>query len=394
MSFNVLHKLSCDEAIPLHVIFSRDGTMLACGDSVGIIRIWNVISGELQQTINCGGGGAVENLRSIDFSPDGATIISVGNENNNIKFWNIATGDVVRTLDLHGQGSLLAIFTPTGENIISTSVRGGINIWDAETGELIKTLGSEHPLSFTLSSDGNTIIQVGAKNFPYSPFGEEVIKLWDIETGDVIRELRGDNYVRTAAVSLDTKTIISATERDHKINIWGVETSARILTLDSDTNLLKFIPGSGFISCGIGRITFWDNNYTRVSSLKIPERENHQVGYIKSIDVNKTGTNFALGSMDKFVYIFKSGVDALHKADILVGAPLEGTPQKAFLPRETRELIAEYSVKGAKLDDGLIEKHYKGEAPFRNTLGGKRKSRRGRKNKSKIKRKQSKKNKK
>jgi len=392
MSFNVLHKLSCDEAIPLHVIFSPDGTMLACGDSVGIIRIWNVISGELQQTINCG-SGAVENLRSIDFSPDGATIISVGNENN-IKFWDITSGKLVKILDIRGEPPSSAIFTMTGETIISISVRGGITICNAETGELIKQLGSEHPLSLTLSSDGKKIIQVGAKNFPFSPFGEEVIKLWDIETGDVITELRGDNYVRTAAVSPDTRTIISATERDHKINIWGVETSVRILTLDSDTNLLKFIPGSGFISCGIGRIIFWDNNYTRVSSLKIPERENHQVGFIKSIDVNKTGTNFALGSMDKFVYIFKSGIDALHKADILVGEPLKGTPQKAFLPRETRELIAEYSVEGTKLDPRLVSLHHIAESPFKNTPGGKRKTRRGRKNKSKIKRKQSKKNKK
>ena len=392
MSFNVLHKLSCDGAIPLHVIFSPDGTMLACGDSVGIIRIWNVISGELQLTINCG-GDSLENLRSIDFSPDGTTIISVRNENN-IKFWNIATGYVVKTLDLNDEGSVSAIFTPTGENIISKSVRGGINIWDVETGELIRTLGSQHPLSFTISSDGKTLIQVGTKNFPLSSFGEEVIKLWDIETGDALKELRGDNYVRTAAISHDKKIIISATDTDHKINIWDVETSRQILKLESDTNLLKFIPGGGFISCGIGRITFWDKEFTRVSSLKIPERENHQVGIIKSIDVNKTGTNFALGSMDKFVYIFKSGIDALHKADILVGAPLEGTPQKGFLPREARELIAEYSVEGTKLDPGLVSLHHIAKHPFKNTPGGKRKTRRGRKNNSKIKRKKSKKNKK
>ena len=55
---------------------------------------------------------------------------------------------------------------------------------------------------------------------------------------------------------------------------------------------------------------------------------------------------------------------------------------------------AEFVVDGrSKLDPVLISKHYRGEAPFTNTPGGKRKTRKGRKNKSKIKRRNSRKNK-
>ena len=151
--------------------------------------------------------------------------------------------------------------------------------------------------------------------------------------------------------------------------------------------------GTGFVSCGDSSVTLWDaKTMAPIQTLKAPKNE-YGFHTLIDIDITRDNTKIAVACSDKNVYILTDlGVNALKKSDILIDEPIDKTKRLPFLPREIIGQIAEFAVDGrSKLNPVLISKHYRGEGPF--TLG-KRKTRGGRKNKSKIKRKQTKKNKK
>jgi WD40 repeat protein len=407
-AFNVLHKLSCEGSMPTSVTFSQDGTMIASGDLAGIIRIWNVVSGSLLKRIQNvrlteTRYAKIDQPTSVDcvaFSPDGRTIISIANDEPIIKFWDIERGTMLTTLPTSlGMSSL--VFTPDGTKIIGGySSANHIDIWDVET-RANRTIHSGIYRSLQLSPDGTIILQAGAAlyNNQFRTWsGGNHLKLIDVQTGTTIRVIEDTHDLQYASISSDNKTILYTNEQG-ELKVCNAD-GTPIKTFGEYSNKAKFrADGGGFVSCGKSRLQLW--NTTDNVPIQTLRADRVQYGYAEfagliDIDINKDDTKIAAACTDHHVYIFTDlGVSALKKSDILINEPIDYTKRLPFLPREMRENIADFALDGrSKLDPVLISKHYRGEAPFTKTRGGKRKTIKGRKNKSKIKRKQSKKNKK
>jgi WD40 repeat protein len=80
------------------VAFSADGATLAAGCSDGIIRLWDIASGELRQTFSRHAG----TVNRVAFTPDGRTLASLG-EDHVLNLWHLATGQRIFSLNTHGQ---------------------------------------------------------------------------------------------------------------------------------------------------------------------------------------------------------------------------------------------------------------------------------------------------
>jgi WD40 repeat protein len=76
------------------VAFSPDGATLAAGCSDGIIRLWDIASGQLRRTFS----GHVAVVRGLAFAPDGRTLASLG-EDNMLNLWHLGTGRRLFALD-------------------------------------------------------------------------------------------------------------------------------------------------------------------------------------------------------------------------------------------------------------------------------------------------------
>lgn len=105
--------------------FSPTQLHLATGHYDGLIRIWDMVTGELllKFTID----GVVE---SLAYNPDGR-IIASGNsfENGNIQLWDAQTGQLLRELVGHQSGVNSLAFSKDGNLLVSGSYDGEVRVW-------------------------------------------------------------------------------------------------------------------------------------------------------------------------------------------------------------------------------------------------------------------------
>ena len=165
-----------------NTIASGSGTFLGGDDSGGVsvgeeIRLWNTHTGELIKTLI----GHTSVVNSVVFSPDGNTIASgsghwrgfegVESAGEEVRLWNTHTGELIKTLIGHEDVVSSVVFSPDGNLIVSGdwyywdgqlsswNWSGEIRVWDAHTGEHLKTLeghtGGVSSLSF--SPDGKRL---------------------------------------------------------------------------------------------------------------------------------------------------------------------------------------------------------------------------------------------
>ena len=122
----VLHTLYTSFTGAVNTIaFSPDGVTLASGHYDGVIRLWDIRTGELILTIETD-----EVIQSLAFSPDGTILASGGSfENHLVRLWSAGSGMLLRSLAGHDNGVDHVAFSPYGQYLASASYDGSIRLW-------------------------------------------------------------------------------------------------------------------------------------------------------------------------------------------------------------------------------------------------------------------------
>ena len=245
------------------VAWSTDGIYLASGSlsvlAENTILLWNPSTGGNVETISV----PTPDLWSIAWSPDSRTL-AAGTEDEVI-LWNIASGQV-STLEGHTGIVLSLAWSPNGQVFASGSQDGTIILWNAITGEHLRTVTSYPDVyisSLSWSPDGGflaaTSCSANSGVLEYC-----LILILDPSTGERLQTLQGDSSIFTDLAWSPNGEILAAGSLEGTITLWDTSTWKHLRTFRGhvDTRCLAWSPDGHILASGSedGTIILWSVN--------------------------------------------------------------------------------------------------------------------------------------
>jgi WD40 repeat protein/tRNA A-37 threonylcarbamoyl transferase component Bud32 len=188
-----------------HVAMSEAGDRVLIGCREGQVHWYDVTRGKLTLLAK-----EPNNILGVALSGDGKRGVSV-NYVTGVKVWDIDAGKVLHTLKTaEGETGCVAI-TPDGTRIVTGGDRAHktVKVWDAQTGELKRTLMGHTVTRFVgsvaISRDGKRVVSEAGSHGSYAE-----IKSWDADTGQPALAVKTPPiWNSSVCISPDGKSFVS-----------------------------------------------------------------------------------------------------------------------------------------------------------------------------------------
>ncbi|KAK5092347.1 hypothetical protein LTR70_003966 [Exophiala xenobiotica] len=233
---------------------------------------------------------------------------------------SLSTG-AANTLTGHLQYIEAMTLSLNGQRIVSADAGGTIKVWNATTGETMKTIqlvDTNATYSLACSGDGQLIVPPSSSN----------IRLLNAGTGSVERTLVGhSDTVLAVAISHDDQRIASGS-RDNSVRLWDADKGLVENTLVGHSDevwAVAFSPDSRRIASGSedGTIKLWETLAGEAKTL-IGHEDN-----VTAVAFSPTGRRIVSGSSDMTVRVWDTTTALVEK--VLIGHK-DGVHSVAFSP--------------------------------------------------------------
>ncbi|RPI78927.1 MAG: WD40 repeat domain-containing protein, partial [Chloroflexi bacterium] len=243
-----LFTLSAHNGPVWDITFSPDGQSLASAGADNIARVWDIraslassnnsarleLSGHDDQSSSLGNQPGI---RQVAFSPDGETLLTAGADGI-IKLWNINTGQETGVFKFEPtrygvRGVTSAAFSPNGEQLaaLTEGPEAMVRVWEVETGE--KLFEASRHVEMDASFD-----------LEYSPDGKHLaisglnitITIYDVLSRQVVSTITGyKSAVMGIAYSHDG-FFLATSHAEGTVKVWNLTTGQELLTLPGNSN--------------------------------------------------------------------------------------------------------------------------------------------------------------
>jgi WD40 repeat protein/serine/threonine protein kinase/DNA-binding SARP family transcriptional activator len=259
-----------DQAEPVRLItFNADGSMLGIVSQDGVVKIWNIDTGEELPAF------VSNNLtRGLAFDPNGS-YLATRNDGGLVQIWDITPSGEKEWLTLTGHHGVVhrATYSPDGRQIATVSSDQTVKLWNADSGELLMTMsghtGDVRAVAFC--PDGTCLATASH---------DKTIRLWDVKTGEAVANWEAyaglelnpipENNVLDIAFTKDGGRLLAA-GLDSSPTIWDVATSRSIRSLYGHWDYYNVVStavspnGQYFATTGAdGLLIVWDSKGGKV----------------------------------------------------------------------------------------------------------------------------------
>jgi WD40 repeat protein len=232
------------------VAFSPDSKSLASTSEDGTVKLWNLRTGEVSQTLH---GPADRLTRSVAFSPDGK-LVATAHHDGTVKVWDTTTGKVHRSLDGHTDRVECVTFSPDGRTLASSGYDHTVRLWSLDGGGE-KTLRAhrENVRCIAFSPDGRLLASAG---------GDHDAIIWDLATGTARWRLPHPEILHAIAFLPDGKTVVTG-GADRQVRLWSWEANRELRVLGGPAAAVREVAvradGRMLAACGAdGAVHLWD----------------------------------------------------------------------------------------------------------------------------------------
>jgi len=279
------------------VALNREGTMLATGNSTGIVYLWETSSGKRVQVFK----GHTDCVVVVALSPDGKSL-ATGSYDHSARIWDAQFGRERHSLTGHTGAVMSVAYSPTGSVLATASVDQTIRLWDASTGKCQQTLNGHKSWvnSVAFRPDGQWLV---------SGSSDGTVKVWS-QSGQLLKTLDASKAeVRSVAVSPDGKHM-AAGIRYGAVMIWDTDKWELEQSWEQpadDTWSVAFSADSQRLLIAAGQ---W-NRPTTIAIRNVSSGE--QVGQLKHpgevlcLAVSANGKAIGAGGGDKSVSVWLTG---------------------------------------------------------------------------------------
>ena len=147
----------------------------------------------------------------------------------------------------HDEWALEVLFSPDGQQVVSSGLDGRIRIWNWKSGELLRELVSDKTqsmLATAMSPDGRFLASGGDNG---------LLLVWNLAIGAVQREFQADTKLVNAVAFSPDGQYVAAGGSDGKVRVWNLDEEDRVAELSPDAGRivsLAFLPDQEHLVVG------------------------------------------------------------------------------------------------------------------------------------------------